>query len=418
MRYYFILGTNPALSAAEIAAVLPPGCTTDNLYPQAMFVQADEKLNTEALMNRLGGTIKIGRIAAEGVAYDEDALVAAIQPLLANDSDERITFGISIHTLDTENSRSKMAGLQTTQKHVGMTIKKTFKEEGRSCRWVTSNSELQLSSVTVEKERLTTQGKEIVIFVKNGACDIGVTEVVQAFEDFSKADFGRPSRDVYQGMLPPKLARIMVNVSKAATSERLYDPFCGSGTILTEALRLGYRQLTGSDKNRAAIQSTTNNIAWISKKFGVGEGDAQIHLFPGDAREAGRHIKDYTIGTIVAETYLGVPRTGKESRGELQKRLHELTTLYYESLSAWRRLLKPGAAVVLALPVYVTKDERHGIIASEFSKLGYTLEPLLPASMISRLNTKETKNHGLIYGRSDQFVWREIIRLRLTPTEK
>jgi tRNA G10 N-methylase Trm11 len=260
-------------------------------------------------------------------------------------------------------------------------------------------------------------GAEIVVLAKGDAMLVGRTDVIQPFEEFSMVDYGRPERDTIQGMLPPKLARIMINlihVSREMTDVALLDPFCGSGTVLTEALQMGFRELYGSDKNPAAVQSTQKNIDWLKEKRLVHDGNVHVSAFVSDARNIGQHIKPKSLDAIVTEPYLGPNRTGNERRGELQKTLNELTKLYYEALSAWKPLLKPGAPVVMAMPVYITGNEKHGISAREFEPLGYRTEALLPGPILSRLGVPETKNHGLLYGRNDQRVWREIVRLRVT----
>ena len=131
-----------------------------------------------------------------------------------------------------------------------------------------------------------------------------------------------------------------------------------------------------------------------------------------------QHLAEKSIDAIVAETYLGPPRNGHERRGDLQKSLHELTDLYYQSLSVFRKVLKPDAPVVLALPVYIIGLEKHGISVEDFKPLGFEPDQLLPQQILSRLGVRETKNHGLLYGRNDQFVWREIVRLRVRSDEK
>jgi tRNA G10 N-methylase Trm11 len=217
-------------------------------------------------------------------------------------------------------------------------------------------------------------------------------------------------------MLPPKLARIMINmihVSREETGVRLLDPFCGSGTVLSEALRMGFTDLVGSDKNPEAVAATQKNLAWIAERWPEAmPKDAKQEVFVSDAREVSGKLGSKTVDAVVAELYLGKPLRGGEKRGELQRELGELQKMYREALANWRHCLKPGAPLVLAFPVYVYGPERHGISTKEFETLGFRPEALLPAPLLSRLGARETKNHGLMYGRNDQRVWREIVRLR------
>ena len=118
-----------------------------------------------------------------------------------------------------------------------------------------------LSSVVVEQNKLTTaQGAEIVIVQFDKKLFLGKTIAVQPFKELSFRDYGRPARDDYSGMLPPKLAQIMLNLSGAKPADTILDPFCGSGTILTEAMLMGYQDLVGSDVSSKAIEDTGKNI--------------------------------------------------------------------------------------------------------------------------------------------------------------
>jgi hypothetical protein len=56
--------------------------------------------------------------------------------------------------------------------------------------------------------------------------------------------------------------------------------------------------------------------------------------------------------------------------------------------------------------------EKHGIIANDLSGAGYETEQLFPDRLLQRMGIRPTKNKGLLYGRNDQHVWREIVRLR------
>ncbi len=418
MQYFFILGSNPVLSAAEIMALLPgANVTVTELYKHALLAESELAVDTPMLMSRLGGTIKIGKIFTEEEPLNpEEAIKIMVSYLLAKGGSGRtMDFGFSIYALERDMPMQRAAETSNAMRNVGLEVKRRLKEAGTSARWVKAQVGPALTSVVVAKNRLIENGAEFVVFVKEGKMRIGVTELVQPFEDFSEADYGRPSRDTLQGMLPPKLARIMINmihVSRPMMEVTLMDPFCGSGTVVTEALRMGFDWVYGSDKNPAAIDGTSQNIKWAQEQ-GLVQSIDHVTVFTSDARDISKQIPDNQLDAIVTEPYLGPPRTGLEKRGEIQRQLGELQKLYYECLSSWRRALKNGSPVVMALPVYIMGMEKHGIIASEFEKIGYVTESLLPARLLQRIGVPETRNRGLLYGRNDQHVWREIVRLRL-----
>lgn len=423
MRHFFILGTNPVLSTAEIIALLDGrDFTVTEMHKQALIVDAANgaTLDAKGLMSRLGGTIKIGTIVEEDLAISAEVLTEKMLAGLSHRVADigNATFGMSVYSIDGDNPANKAAAVAGKFKRVGMEVKRRLKEAGCAARFVMPQVGTALTSVAVGKNKMLEDGAEFVALVKGDRLLLGKTDVIQPFEEFSTVDYGRPERDTVQGMLPPKLARIMINlihVSREVKGVTLMDPFCGSGTVLTEALQMGFRELFGSDKNPDAVTGTQKNVEWLqSKGLAPNDGSSHVAIFASDAREVSAKVGPASIDAIVSEPYLGPPRTGREKRGEIQKTLSDLSNLYFDCLSDWRKILKPGAPVVLALPVYIMGIEKHGINVNEFADLGFRTEPLLPNLILSRLGVRETKNHGLLYGRNDQHVWREIVRLRVS----
>jgi tRNA (guanine10-N2)-dimethyltransferase len=64
--------------------------------------------------------------------------------------------------------------------------------------------------------------------------------------------------------MPSKLARCMVNLSRAKSGELVFDPFCGTGSAMIEAAFVGCRVL-GFDVQRRMAEGTRKNL----RHFGV-----------------------------------------------------------------------------------------------------------------------------------------------------
>jgi tRNA G10 N-methylase Trm11 len=413
MRYFFVLGTNPELSAAEILASIDQAdFDIAEINSKAIIIDGEKPLNTAELMAKLGGTIKIGTLIDTDLKVDESTVAKLMSDALAGrNPGSKVNFGLSVYSLDADNPDRKAAKAAFKLGRAGMKVKRILKDQDISSRWVRPKAGADLTSVQVEKNGMLKDGIEFVAFVKNDRMLFGQTTAVQNFEEFSDIDFGRPSRDTYQGMLPPKLARMMLNIAGTDKTSRIWDPFCGSGTILTEAMRIGLTMMYGSDKNPNAIKSTEQNIAWLQERYPETK-DAQATVFENDSRRAPKEIEPASLDAIVAEPYLGQPRTGRETKDELVRRLDELTTLYIESLKAWTPLLKDDASVVLALPMYVTGPQRLSIKASAFEEAGFKTEHAVPPALASRMQAAMTGNKGMTYGREDQKVWRDVVRLK------
>lgn len=392
MKYFFILGSNPTLSIAELVAVFHLSANdaratvlADN---KVLMIEQEQPIDARSLMNNLGGTIKIGLIRAESTKNTQDILasIKELTPL----PEKKFYFGFS----------SYIKGLNI--KPIAMEFKKYFKENNLSCRWVVSNEPV-LSSVVVEQNGLVDGGSEYVFFEQANKVLIGQTLAVQPFKDLSFRDYGRPARDDYSGMLPPKLAQIMINLAAPTKTAAILDPFCGSGTVLTEALLMDYKQVIGSDVSAKAVSDTEKNITWIKEQFKIKDGKAEVSL--GSATELTKFIKPDTVGAIVTEPYLG-PQRGQHDIREVVKELEEL---YTQCILEFKKVLRSDGRVVMIWPVF--RDKVAGNIMLKKNIIGdFKIVNPLPKGLMNS-EVKLSNRLTLIYGRADQRVWREIVIL-------
>jgi tRNA (guanine10-N2)-dimethyltransferase len=65
--------------------------------------------------------------------------------------------------------------------------------------------------------------------------------------------------------MPAKLARCMVNLAKPKIGELVFDPFCGTGSMLIEAALIGCR-VVGLDIQRRMVKGTLKNMAYFNIK--------------------------------------------------------------------------------------------------------------------------------------------------------
>ena len=392
MKYFFILGTNPELSIAELTAVfdLEKVITTNFISPNkhVFIVELDKNIDCNQLINRLGGIIKIGQIFAESKKHSAD-IFAKIKENSAI-QEKKFMFGFSSYLNN------------FYLKPLAMELKKALKEEGIASRWVTSREPV-LSSVVVEQNDLITEGAEFVLIEYAGKVQIGRTLAVQPFKDLSFRDFGRPARDDHSGMLPPKLAQIMINLAKLKPEQTLLDPFCGSGTVITEAALMGLCELIGSDISPKAIEDTENNIQWIIKSYKLQLTSYKLHN--KSATELSSFIKPNSVDAIVTEPYLG-PQRGQHDTRKVVKELEEL---YTKSISEFKKILADGGRAVMIWPVFRTKE--GNIFLSKNIAGNFKIIPPLPENLHNK-NLRLSNRQTVIYGRPEQRVWREIVILK------
>lgn len=382
---YFILGSNPALSIAEIAQAyqLAPEdillCRNDCLITRHDMAEAGD-------INRLGGTVKIGRIVLSGKELSAGELAG-----LLPERRQKTVFGFSNYT-----------GRDINEKKLGMELKKALTDKGGQARWVDSK-ERTLSSVVVEENDILRKGAEFCFFRNGDALLVGQTLSVQPFKALSRRDYDRPFRDDFSGMLPPKLAMIMLNLSGAQLGQKIIDPFCGSGTIVNEALLLGYSRVFGTDLSRKAVRDSEENYRWLKSKY---PDIAEPKLQNLDARKLSAQFSEKTFDAIVTEPFLG-PQRGKRKFGEIK---NELERLYTEVIREFSRILKDNGRVVMVWPYFRADKRRNFRLEPEFS--GFRI--LNPLNNINFSSQRITGRDTVLYGRPQQTVWREIVAMEKT----
>lgn len=287
MDYFFVPGRLKKLSLVELDSVCRNILGSQYSISdkgQYFLLKTDlEESFVKEIFSKLGGFLKYGKI------LDADI---DIQNLT---DDGKIIFGIS--------SYDDSVSFEDIKK-LSHNFKKEFIKTGKKVRFVLPKGELFLSTSQVLNNKLVSEGLELVILKKQ----MGRTLGIQDIESFSTRDYDKPYVDNKMGVLPIKLARIMINLAEIKQQGSLWDPFCGSGNILLEGLDMGYDVL-GSDIDTDAIQGAEKNVAWSKKNFKYG---CNAKLFYLDVHNPTRTKLDILekskIGGIVCEPYMGKPQ--------------------------------------------------------------------------------------------------------------
>ena len=365
-------------------AVLPKAKIIEQ--SSSFLVLENKSFNSAELMSQLGGTIKIGEILGNQISKK-----ITVEKLKQIKIESKLNFGLSYYDCPKDN--------------LGMEIKKELKAAGVSCRLVVSRDKI-LSSVVVSKN----QCAEFLILGKKW---LGMTLAVQDFADYSQRDYGRPARDLLSGSMPPKLAKIMINLAQAPKGGKILDPFCGSGTVLQEGILLGY-EMAGSDISQKAIKDSKENLEWLFASFprkressvkkvtdprlrGDDSERVKAFVFQVDVRKISQKIN--SIDAIVTEPYLGPPLKGLENRKQISEIINDLSKLYLDAFGEFRKILNYNSKVVIVFPAFRSGNEILELpILQQIKKLGFT-----------QLNKDK-----LIYSRPDQKLWRQIYIFQLS----
>lgn len=379
MQTFAILGSHPSLSVAEIQAVT--GSTPSHVAGIGAIFD-DLNGNPDRLMQILGGTQKMGHVIGEVPVNDTDALVEFLASQLEQEVREtKMHFGISVYDF---GNPAKVEAIAAEAKHIGMTTKSVLKERNRSARFVMPiGKEAALSAVAVTKNELTKKGAEFILLVAHDRIVVGTTAAVQDAEDWSERDFGRPRRNAKQGMLPPKLARMMINFAGTdVVGKTLLDPFCGSGTVLMEAAMLGAQKVIGGDIAQGAVNDTRGNLNWLKTRM---ENMPDVDVHAAKAGDLATMIPPNSIDIVITETYLGRPRRGNEPLDEIKETIDYITQLYRESFGPLKNTLKGGARVVVAAPVHYSESKSfEPPVETIMKELGYRVDPITEDPLVYR----------------------------------
>lgn len=421
--YFFVLGTNHSLSKVDIVNTLARegiDFEIEAASEELLVINVEGSLKlaqegvAEALIGKLGSAAKIGETFR---AYPKNQFPESFLKDVAGGEfkafflpqSELGKFGLSVY-----GAGGKFRDLNEIfflVPKLEREIKAALESQGASLNYIKRKGR-ELSTVAVDKEGLLTKGFELVLGVGKNEVFVGKTLAIQDYEGYSLRDYGRPARDPKSGMLPPKLAKMMINLALADKDELMLDPFCGSGTMLQEMALLGYGNLIGSDSSEKSIRDTKENLNWLFEQFKLPRQKYKINLFQSDVAKIASQINYKTVGAIVTEPYLGSPRAKSFHLGQIEKEVSKLGKLYLAAFGEFRKVLRDKGSIVMIFPVFRFKgklyqlDIMDGIYALGFKKRDYL--PTLPKGA-EKLNLSKTSRDSIVFFRPGQTVSREII---------
>ncbi|MBU1018285.1 hypothetical protein KKA33_04640 [Patescibacteria group bacterium] len=363
--YILIFGNHPELSLAELKTRYPDY----KLRAQGDdFVVVDLSTSIDqAEFNQLGGFIK----AAESIKEVKKEAVAEglVDVLRSHYQDSKLDYGLSLYGMSEKQLRPLL-----------LKLKKRLKADGVKSRFINKDFK-NISSAQYKSIRQ--KGIELIVVNSKGRTIIGRIVAVQNIDAYSKRDYDKPFRSMQMGMMPPKLAQILINLT--GIKGRIWDPFCGSGTLIMEGLLMGC-EMIGSDINLKHIEGAKRNIVWLKKEFGA-SSDAKLF-----AHDATKPLEE-PFDAIAFEGDLGVPHNQSIKSDQLEviaKGLDELYICFFENLKAMRCKVP----IVCALPFFRLHNGREVELncIHEIEKMGFK------------------KNLHLKYSREHQAVGRVIYR--------
>ncbi len=383
MSIFALLGRQPEIGVAEL----------ESLYPDSIkrtffgFAEIDTEFDPK-IANRLGGTIKLMKHLTTLSTTDwrkiHDYLVRTTLEHEKYVPDGKLTIGLSAY------------GLKVGKRELGGTslaIKKSIRTTGRSVRMV-ANTGNAMSSAQVLHNGLTGDRGWELVAIRDGK-DTLLCQTVweQDIIAYTKRDQARPMRDARVGMLPPKLAQIIINLASPKKDSTVLDPFCGTGVLLQEAAMMGYK-VYGTDIEPRMVEYSKANLDWFEQSFKT-KVDAKLEVADATIKHW-----DGPINTIACETFLGKPMSGNSSEADIRNEIQHVNMLLTKVLRNIAEQLKPGATCCFAVPAWHNRGRVMTLpLIDHLDVLGYTPREFKSVS------------GKLIYHREDQIVGRQLLAI-------
>ena len=310
MEYMFILGRNPELSMLELVSFLKNKKEKFSLkvFDEDIAIIELEKFDPKKMITMLGGTVKIAQ------PRDPASIISTL-------TKNKILYAVSYFKAD----RQRYNAL----------FKKIFSENEIKAlqKYKDSRNIPPAKSKNLDLEFVVYRDK------------IGVVIATSAPKDYKKRDEKRPIFDPLK-VTSIRLAKILINL--AQPHQEIFDPFCGTGTILQEALLMGYRAI-GLDRSTS---DAGKNLEWLKQNFKV----PQYKLIKGNAAKLSYNIN--SVSAVATEPYMGPYLKEYPKEVHAIKIVSELTEIYSKFFSEISKVLEKNGKIAIILPEFRTSNRR------------------------------------------------------------
>lgn len=350
MDFILFTGRYNSLTTQELASRLPKA---KSLYPHVYSFSAPNEKKAISMVSFLGTSIKLA-IKLETTDLSVQSLASLIDTKIFSITNLK---GSIDNNLYFEIKRS-LTG------HI---------------RFVKSRQYFGLSPVILQKKKVTE------LFLDTPNSNVYRTVWSHSYHDWIDKDRKLPFVDPKSGMMPPKIARSLINLTpyQGKPQDLIFlDPFCGSGRLVVEACQLGFNVMA-SDIVQEKIDHTQGNL----KALGF-----QADIFLADATHLSEKL-DKKVDLIVTEPHMGKVDLRPD---RVRYVVPGLKKLYLGVLKDWLKILKPGGLVTMIFPI-LSDDSRT-----------YTTSKIIDDDHLSGYNIK---TRGLFYSRPQAKLKREIVIL-------
>ncbi len=413
-KYIFILGRNWRLALAEVDLVLQlpeyMGQITDYSANTAIVeFEKDQSLEQIGdLMIRLGSVQKIGKMidfmdketfekafpidieanragVFSGRKYLDDTLNDLIYELFPNIEGEKFFVANSIYPEEFSDEYYQILikyGLHYLNKFFNVRLKEQGAKNAIYYRYPQKNIDSgHLNPIFphhfFKYELYLPNRVELLYCLTEEGTYIGKTLTVSDSNFQKEMDEERPYKDHRQS-IPPKFAKTLISllgISSPLKNHKVYDPFCGAGTILQFAHMLSI-DFFGSDIDPAKVDASRANVKYTGQLMEQPLSDKTLEkkIFQCDIAEINTKFKPNSLDGIITEPVLLPYYRVSPSYQDTMKKIEEIKSRYEFLLKHSYELLKPGARLCVVAPIVITDNKQRVKLPLELmaKKEGFT----------------------------------------------
>ncbi|MEM4598256.1 MAG: methyltransferase domain-containing protein [Candidatus Diapherotrites archaeon] len=323
MEFLFLFGRNPKLSYIELLSYLRAreiNFKVSCFYEKATILDLPQQVNLDEILAGLGGTVKVAKVL---FWCDENSIGKNLEDAcLYEGNSNKIVY--SVETIGASPS-------------VRSYFQENFKKQG-----------IKALHKDIAPHTLAKSSKELLSFVVLKAGPLFyVARAIKSFDphSFKERDVSRPYIEP-EVMSSIRLSRILVNLAGVRSKAKMLDPFCGIGTVLQEALLLGF-EVYGIDLSRDRIQKASENLKWVERTYGV-SGSWTVRQ--GDAKKLSQYFPEHYFDFIATEPELGPLIKKAPSDKEAEQTIKDLQKLYEKFFVEASKVLKPRGRISVVIP--------------------------------------------------------------------
>jgi len=316
-KFIFILGRDPELSKQELLSYLESRNIKHQILETSDVASILElpSINAANMIKDLAGIQKIAKIID---SFDH----------LYDGKKNKVRFAISNYTPDEVDLREDLKSYFKKER-IKATIKKSHHQE---------------------QEFLTPSEAQNVVEILQYKGNIAKTIAVFNPKEYKFRDTQRPQQRPMH-TISIRLAKILINLSGVKPGQTLFDPFCGIGTVLQEAMLMGI-DVIGMDKDKYCIDASKANLDWVKKHYNP---SSTYRLISGDARNAAQLIS--SVDCVATEPYMGPFIKGYPTDQQARRIQQDLMVLYSEVLYGLLKITKKR--IVFITPRFRTKTKKE-----------------------------------------------------------